>query len=202
MLFNLLAENAENDPNQLPTWAFIVIFVVLVALLVVWFFFSGRKNRQSDKEYAEQLEALAPGNKVKTVGGICGIVVEICDDNTVVIESGTDLSGKSRLKIDKLSIALTDAKGPTQIAREAAEAKKKEEKTAPAVPMSEVPAEDELPAPAEDVPGTPEEEPFEPSEELPEEAETFSDTSDEPAETPAETSEEASEETPKTPDEE
>ncbi len=154
MIWNLL-ENETNANGGLPTWAFAVIFAVLIVLLVVWFFFSGRKNRQADKEYAEQLEALAPGNKVKTAGGICGIVVEVCDDNTVVIETGTEASGKSHIKIDKLSIVLTDAKGPTQLAREAAAAQKGEAKpasTAPVAPMSEeTPAETAAsePAPAE-----------------------------------------------------
>lgn len=111
-------------------WLFFVILIALIVLLVVWFLVSGRKNKQKQKEYTEQLAALGPGNKVKTIGGICGIVVEVCDDNTVVIETGTEASGKSFLKLDKECIAQTDAKGPTQIAREEAEARRKAEKEA------------------------------------------------------------------------
>ena len=111
-------------------WIFFAILIVLIVLLVVWFLVSGRKNKQKQKEYTEQLAALGPGNKVKTIGGICGIVVEVCDDNTVVIETGTEASGKSFLKLDKECIAQTDAKGPTQIAREEAEARRKAEKEA------------------------------------------------------------------------
>ena len=76
------------------------------------------------------LDAIQPGNKVKTIGGICGIVVEVCDDNTVIIETGSETSGKSWVKMDKELIAQTDAKGPTQIAREEAEARRKAEKEA------------------------------------------------------------------------
>ena len=169
MIWNIL-ENEANAGGGLPQWLFAVIFCVLIVLLLVWFFFSGRKNKQADKEYAEQLEALAPGHKVKTVGGICGTVVEVCDDNTVVIETGTEASGKSRLKIDKLSIAVTDAKGPTQIAREAVEAKRKEGK------------KDEAPMSEDKAPKTPEEPAEEPSKEPAENAEDAEDAPEKAAE--------------------
>ncbi len=134
MLWNILAEGASEGAtgtaNPTNNWLFPVIVIVLVILLVVWFYISGRKNKQRQKDYIEQLAAIAPGHKVKTIGGICGVVVEVCDDNTVIIETGTEASGKSVLKIDKECIAQTDAKGPTQIARENAEAKKKAEKEA------------------------------------------------------------------------
>ena len=115
-----------------------------------------RKNKQRQKEYIEQLEAIRPGHKVKTAGGICGIVVEVCDDNTVIIETGSENSGKSWVKMDKELIAQTDAKGPTQIAREEMEAKRKAEKEAKeAEKRGEAPAQvSEAPAetPAEETP--------------------------------------------------
>lgn len=102
-----------------------VILGVILVLFVVWVLFSGKKNKQRQKEYEEQLEAISEGHKVKTAGGICGIVVEVCDDKTVIIETGSEKSGKSYIKLDKELIAQSDAKGPTQIAREAAEAQRK-----------------------------------------------------------------------------
>ncbi len=123
MAMNLLVESAE-------VFKWILIGVILVAI-VVMFVFSGKRNKQSQQEYIEQLQALKPGNKVKTAGGICGIVVEVCDeDNTIIMETGSEQSGKSYIKMDKELIAQTDAKGPTQIAREAAEAARKAEKEA------------------------------------------------------------------------
>ena len=155
LLWNLLADGDAGSPgNAMPAWVFYVILAVLIVLLVVWFFLSGRKNKQRQKEYLEQLEAICPGNKVKTIGGICGIVVEVCDDNTVVIETGTELSGKSFLKLDKECIAQTDAKGPMQTAREEAEARRKAEKDAkdakvPAPAEEPKPQGQAAPAPAE-----------------------------------------------------
>ncbi len=126
MFFNLLAEEAKGGSG----WVLYVVLAVFIVLFVVWMFFSGKKNKRRQQETIEQLDAIQPGNKVKTVGGLCGIVVEVCDDNTFVIETGTELSGKSYVKMDRESIMQTDAKGPTQIAREAEEARRKQEKEA------------------------------------------------------------------------
>ncbi len=150
--WKLLADSAENSGGWQQYMVYILLGVILV-LLVVWLLFSGRKNKQRQKEYMEQLDAIAPGNKVKTAGGICGVVVEVCDDNTVIIETGSENSGKSFIKMDKELIAQTDAKGPTQIAREQIEAARKAEKEAKdsgkkAEPEKEeaTPAKEEAPA--------------------------------------------------------
>lgn len=125
MIWNLLDEAATPSNNYI--WFFVIAIIVIFAIYLV---FSNRKSKQRQKEYTEQLDAISPGHKVKTIGGICGVVVEVCDDNTVIIETGTEASGKSYVKMDKECIAQTDAKGPTQIAREKAEAAKAAEKKA------------------------------------------------------------------------
>ncbi len=154
MVFSLLTgETPADNPSKIVLW---VLVGVIIVGFIAWMFFSGRKNKQRQKEYIEQLEAIRPGHKVKTAGGICGIVVEVCDDNTVIIETGSENSGKSWVKMDKELIAQTDAKGPTQIAREEMEAKRKAEKEAKeAEKRGEAPAQvSEAPAetPAEETP--------------------------------------------------
>lgn len=138
-MFWSLLENG-GDTTQNP-WMMYIVLGVVVVIFVVWMVFSGRKNKQRQKEYTEQLEAIRPGHKVKTAGGICGIVVEVCDDNTIIMETGSETAGKSYIKMDKELIAQTDAKGPTQIAREEAEARRKaEEAEKKAKKSGEVPA--------------------------------------------------------------
>lgn len=127
MFINLLDEASSTSGSG---WYIYVVLAVIVVAFIAWIFFSGRKNKAHQREYVEQLDAIRPGNKVKTAGGICGIVVEVCDDNTVIIETGSEQSGKSYVKMDKELIAQTDAKGPTQIAREQAEAARAAEKAA------------------------------------------------------------------------
>ncbi len=156
MWFNFLTEATEQQPTP---WTSYVLMGVIVVAVIVMFVFSGKKNKQSQQEYIEQLAAIGPGNKVKTAGGINGIVVEVCEeDNTIILETGSETTGKSYLKIDKELIAQTDAKGPTQLAREAAEAARKAEKERKAqekngkAPVEEIPTEEapaEVEAPAE-----------------------------------------------------
>lgn len=139
-MFWSLLENGGGTTQSNP-WMMYIVLGVVVVIFVVWMVFSGRKNKQRQKEYTEQLEAIRPGHKVKTAGGICGIVVEVCDDNTVIMETGSETAGKSYIKMDKELIAQTDAKGPTQIAREEAEARRKaEEAEKKAKKSGEVPA--------------------------------------------------------------
>lgn len=139
-MFWSLLENGGGTTQSNP-WMMYIVLGVVVVIFVVWMVFSGRKNKQRQKEYTEQLEAIRPGHKVKTAGGICGIVVEVCDDNTVILETGSETAGKSYIKMDKELIAQTDAKGPTQIAREEAEARRKaEEAEKKAKKSGEVPA--------------------------------------------------------------
>ena len=160
----MLENTSGTTPNS--DWIMWVLIGVIVVAFIVYLFFSGRKNKARQQEYVEQLEAIRPGHKVKTAGGICGIVVEVCDDNTVIIETGSENSGKSYVKMDKELIAQTDAKGPTQLAREAAEEKRKAEKEAkeaakrgeaPAAP-AQAPADEPAEAPAEEAPASDEEE--------------------------------------------
>ena len=141
MWFALL-EAGGDTPNN--SWVLPVFIGVIIVAFIAYLFFSGRKNKARQQEYVEQLEAIRPGHKVKTAGGICGIVVEVCDDNTVIIETGSENSGKSYIKMDKELIAQTDAKGPTQIAREEADARRKAEKEAKeAAKRGEAPAQTE-----------------------------------------------------------
>lgn len=105
MLFNLLAEGQQDF-----TWVFLLILIgAMVAMMV----FSRRSQKKRQEEQMKTLDAIKPGNKVKTIGGICGVVVEICeDDNTFVIETGTEKSGKSYIKFDKQAVYQTDAVAP------------------------------------------------------------------------------------------
>ena len=116
MTFNLLA-NAAN----------IVFICVIVALLVAFFVWSFISNKKKQRNFNDTINAVKPGSKVKTIGGVCGEVVEIDDEeNTFVLKTGTsDGSGVSYLKFDKQAIYQTDAKPEPK-----AEEPVKEEKSA------------------------------------------------------------------------
>ncbi len=125
-MYNLLAESSAGS------W---IMVVVLFALLVVFMIYSNRSQKKRQKETMETLNAIQPGNKVKTIGGICGIVVEVCpEDNTFVLETGTEKSGKSYLKFDKQAVYQTDAVAKKE---ETAKEEKAEEPKAEETPVTE-----------------------------------------------------------------
>ena len=113
-IMNLLSGSSSSGASSTTagsdwmTWGLVIL---LVAAFVVMMFLTSRSNKKRQKEQEEALNALRPGNKVKTVGGVCGIVVEINDDdNTFVLETGNEVNGKSYLRFDKAAIYQTDAK--------------------------------------------------------------------------------------------
>jgi preprotein translocase YajC subunit len=111
MLFQLLTSSSSSTPatKQGVDWGAIIMVLVLVALLVVFMVYNKRAQTKAKKEQDALLEYIKPGNKVKTIGGICGVIVEVCDDGTFVLETGTEASGKSFIKFDKQAIYQTDA---------------------------------------------------------------------------------------------
>lgn len=103
MISNLLAVD-------LQTMFMLIVFVILIAVVVVMYVMGNKKRKQQEKEAQDLINAVKPGNKVKTIGGICGIVVEVDDEeNTFVLETGTVASGKCFIKFDKQAIYQTDA---------------------------------------------------------------------------------------------
>ncbi|MBR4943139.1 MAG: preprotein translocase subunit YajC [Clostridia bacterium] len=132
MLWNLLSDaNSTANGGNSSSW---IVMLVLLAVIVVFMILSRRTQKKRQDEMMSKLDAIQPGNKVKTIGGICGVVVEICpEDNTFVLETGTEKSGKSYIKFDKQAVYQTDA------------VVKKEEKTetpAEEVPVAEAKAEE------------------------------------------------------------
>ena len=108
MLFNLLdsstAEKSGSGGSSL------ILFGILFFIIIVFMVFNRRTQKKKQQETMNMLDAIKPGNKVKTIGGICGVVVEVCpEDNTFVMETGTEASGKSYLKFDKQAVYQTDA---------------------------------------------------------------------------------------------
>jgi preprotein translocase YajC subunit len=92
------------------SWGSTLLLVGLIAILVLFMVMNGRSTKKRQQEQQRLLDAIRPGNKVKTIGGICGIVVEICpEDNTFILETGSDATGKSYIKFDKQSVYQTDA---------------------------------------------------------------------------------------------
>ena len=136
MFYNLLTEESttKSGSSTLITIVFVVIIVAMIGLLV-WQTISGKKKQ---KEAQNMLNQLKIGDRVKTIGGVCGFVVEINDaENTFVLETGPD-DKKSYVKFDKCAIYQT---APAQgSAVEAKEEVKADAEDKAAEPAAEEPA--------------------------------------------------------------
>lgn len=94
----------------MPSWVMYVILGAIVVLFVVWMIFSSKKRKKQEQDAQNLINAVGPGNKVKTIGGICGIVVEVDkEENTFILETGSESTGKCFIKFDKQAIYQTDA---------------------------------------------------------------------------------------------
>lgn len=94
----------------MPDYVMWIILAVFIVIFIVWMYFSSKKRKKQEEEANKLIDAVKPGNKVKTIGGICGIVVEVDpEEKTFVLETGSETSGKSYIKFDRQAIYQTDA---------------------------------------------------------------------------------------------
>lgn len=76
-------------------------FIPLVLIIVVFYFFMIRPQMKKAKEQKKYREALAKGDKIVTIGGIHGKIVE-AQETTFIIE----VEGGHKLKIEKSAISM------------------------------------------------------------------------------------------------
>lgn len=76
-------------------------FLPLIAIIVVFYFFFIRPQMKKSKEQKKFREALKKGDKVITIGGIHGKIVEV-QDTTFTIE----VEGQMKLRIEKSAVAM------------------------------------------------------------------------------------------------
>jgi preprotein translocase subunit YajC len=75
--------------------------IPLLLIVVVFYFFFIRPQMKRSKDQKKFRESLQKGQKVITIGGIHGRIVEI-QDTTVTIE----VEGQVRLRVEKSAIAI------------------------------------------------------------------------------------------------
>ena len=133
MIWNLLAEGDQQPKgNNAVTYIMLAVFAVLLIGMFVW---QSISNKKKQKKAQETVDALKVGDRVKTIGGVCGFIYEINNaENTFVLETGT-ADKKSYVKFDKGAIYQTapaNGKDEVREVEEPAEEKtdeKVEEKT-------------------------------------------------------------------------
>jgi preprotein translocase subunit YajC len=81
------ATQNTNSGTGFPMWAVLLIYVAIFVLIGYFLIYRPQKKRK--KEEQEMRDSLTLGSEVTTIGGICGKVVNIKDDN-VTIETSLD----------------------------------------------------------------------------------------------------------------
>jgi preprotein translocase subunit YajC len=105
-LISLLADENTPQPKGDSTTT-IVMWIILAVVIIAFFIWTTISNKKRQKQEQERLASIKVGDKVKTIGGICGYIVELNDEeNTFVVETGTD-DKKSYIKLDKQAIYQT-----------------------------------------------------------------------------------------------
>ena len=98
----LLFDEAEfklNITKKDPTST--IIMIVLIVGIVGYMIWSNISNKKKQKKAQEKAGTLKIGDRVKTIGGVCGFVTEINDaENTFILEVGEN----SFVKFDKGAI--------------------------------------------------------------------------------------------------
>ena len=90
---------------------------ILIAMLAVMYFIMIRPENKRKKEAEQMRSSVKKGDKVVTIGGIVGVVVDV-KDNKFVMETGAD---QVRIELEKWALSTNET---------AAEAKKAEAKKA------------------------------------------------------------------------
>ncbi len=150
-MITALLDDESSTSSFWSTYGILIIMIIVIVIIIVLWWFSSRKKKKQEKEAQEILGNVKPGNKVKTIGGVCGIVVEVDEDeNTFVLETGSELSGKCYMKFDRQAIYQTDAVAPPKPEGEEDDKKKKKgKKDDAAAAPADAPAEASSDAPAD-----------------------------------------------------
>lgn len=65
----------------------LTMFALLAAVMIFMYFITIRPQRKREKELKKQVDAMAVGDSVITIGGVVGTVANILDDNITITTS-------------------------------------------------------------------------------------------------------------------
>lgn len=91
--------------------------IMMVLMIAIFYFMLIRPENKRKKEAEQMRSAVKKGDKIVTIGGICGVVVDV-KENKFVIETGAD---QVRIELEKWALSTNET---------AAEAKKAQDKKA------------------------------------------------------------------------
>lgn len=131
---------ADENPTN---WGSIILIIVLIVAFIGLIWFSSYSQKKKQKQAAEMNNALKIGDRVKSIGGIVGVIVGIDEENgNFEIQTGSTTMVLDRNAV--YPIAYFDAQNakPAAKAAEKAEPAANAEDGTAAAESAEAPAED------------------------------------------------------------
>ena len=97
--------------------------IMMVAMFAIFYFMLIRPENKRKKEAEQMRSSVKKGDKIVTIGGICGVVVDV-KESRIVLETGAD---QVRIEFEKWAISSneTAAEHAKEEAKKAQEAKAK-----------------------------------------------------------------------------
>ena len=120
MLYFLEAATTGAVDGANPSGGLLGMLLPLVLVIGVFYFMLIRPENKRKKEAEEMRSSLKEGDKITTIGGICGTVVNVKDDK-FVIETGAD-----QVRIEFAKWALSTNESAAEAAKAAAQKKAEE----------------------------------------------------------------------------
>ena len=105
LVFHALAAAAPATAptNGRPPWADIVSspMALVFLLLLIFMYFSWNSKRKQDRQKQRMIDEMKKGDRVQTIGGILGTVVEVRDGEVLV---KVDESNNTKIKFSRSAI--------------------------------------------------------------------------------------------------
>lgn len=126
MFFNFLETTAASAGKT----GNMTMIIMLVVMFGAMYFLMLRPQKKRQKEEQEMRDNVQVGDEVVTIGGICGRVITVKDDDSIVVETGAD---RAKVRFKKWAIqqnitANEKLAAERAAAKEAAEKAKAEKK--------------------------------------------------------------------------
>ena len=115
--------------------------IMIVVLFAIMYFMMIRPENKRKKEAQQMRDSLKKGDKITTIGGIIGTIVNVGPE-TLVIETSED---RVRMEITKWAVSTTGVQANIEPEKKKKKGKQAEEQPAelPEEPVDEIPAPEE-----------------------------------------------------------
>jgi len=104
-------DSAKDEETKSTPSLFNPQMIFLIGAMVLFFVFMGRGKRKTEAKRKEMLAALKKGDKVTTIGGIVGTVLEVRDDEVTI---KIDENSNTRMRFARWAVRGVGADGKSE----------------------------------------------------------------------------------------